>query len=149
MASPNPKSKTSPLQKLESIGLSRNFIEDPTPIFKLPRIKHISLAFNYLPLKNEAYQESTALALAKGARLQVDNQLEYLPEAKELVNCLLGFPDSNRELGDYLRANRHLRLTEFLGSVRYQEEEKKEALVEWKEALLKGKPLGLVPFPAG
>jgi len=137
------------LQKLESVGLSRNFIDDPTPIFKLPRIKHISMAFNYLPLKNEVYQESAALALAKGARLQVGDQLEYLPEAKELVKCLLGFPNSNRELGDYLRENRHLRLTEFLGSARYQEQDKREALVEWKEALLKGKPLRLVPFPVG
>jgi Leucine-rich repeat (LRR) protein len=137
------------LQKLESAGLSRNFIDDPTPIFKLPRIKHISMAFNYLPLNNESYQESAALALAKGARLQVGDQLEYLPEAKELVKCLLGFPNSNRELGDYLRENRHLRLTEFLGSARYQEQDKKEALVKWREALDKGKPLGLVPFPAG
>jgi len=107
------------------------------------------MAFNYLPLKNEVYQESAALALAKGARLQVGDQLEYLPEAKELVKCLLGFPNSNRELGDYLRENRHLRLTEFLGSARYQEQDKREALVEWKEALLKGKPLRLVPFLVG
>jgi Leucine-rich repeat (LRR) protein len=137
------------LRNLESVGLSRNFIEDPTPIFKLPRIKHISLAFNYLPLENEVYQETAALALAKGARLQVANQQDYLPEAKELVNCLLGFPDSNRELGNYLRENRYLRLTEFLGSSRYQEQVKKESLVEWKEALLKGKPLVQVPFPRG
>ena len=140
-------SDLSTLNNLQSAGLSRNIIVDPSPVYKLPRIKQVSLGYNFLPLQLEKYKEAEALLLAKKARLQTANQMTFLPEAQDLVKCLLGFDHSNKRFGDYLRKNGYLRLTDFLENSKYQDEQKKDLLRKWREVLLKGTSLDTVIFP--
>lgn len=73
--------------------------------------------------------------------------MTFLPEAQELVKCLLGFDQSNKRFGDYLRKNEFLRLTDFLENSKYQDEQKKDLLKKWREVLLKGTSLDTVIFP--
>ena len=140
-------SDLSSLNNLQIAGLSRNMIVDPSPIYKLPNIKQIYLGYNFLPLELQEYQETEALVLAKKVRLQTANQIPFIAEAQNLVKCLLGFDQSNKRFGDYLRKNGYLRLTDFMENSNYQDQQKINLLKKWREVIVKGSSLDSVSLP--
>jgi len=135
------------LSALRSLGLSYNLIHNPLPILSLPVLSNLSLSKNRIPIENREISVALELAKSRGVYLNIRNQFPRSIEAENLTRLLMGYPEANLELSNYLRSNGYRSLCNFLQDKKFNEDTISETLRLWKNSLKKKIRLGNLPFP--
>jgi len=135
------------LSALRSLGLSYNLIHNPLPILSLPVLSNLSLSKNRIPIENREISVALELAKSRGVYLNIRNQFPRSMEAENLTRLLIGYPEANLELSNYLRSNGYRSLCNFLQDKKFNEDTISETLRLWKNSLKKKIRLGNLPFP--
>jgi len=128
----------SAFSEINVLSLSNNFIYELKPLLELRKLKRLSLTGNCLELTNPVIAETLNRIRSKGAFVVTGNQKKRIIEAEQLVFSMIGHPESNRMLGNYLEKNGYLRLMDFVDEPAIEEGEKINALKTWKNALIDG-----------
>lgn len=134
------------LVELRSLGLSHNLLSDPLPVLRLGSLSNLSLSHNRIPIENANFKEQLELAKKSGVYFNIREQKSILPEAEDLVRSLIGYPNANRQLADYLRENGYKSLTLYLNNDKINIEDKITSLKSWKHSLRTGAKLRDIPF---
>jgi hypothetical protein len=135
------------LTDLRVLSLSNNFIFSVKSLLGLDQLKRVSLTGNCLNSDDLSYQNASKDLRSKGVFMATGQQKKRIIELEQLISSLIGHPNSNRELGDYLQANGYLRLVDFVDDESIDESEKESAYKTWYQNLRFGKPLNDVDFP--
>ena len=137
----------SALPNIHTIGLSRNLIRDPSPVISLPKLRRLTLSFNQIPSDRLAFIDLFREAESRGVYLNIRNQAEYRPLVESLVRSLIGHPQSNVNLGNYLRQQGYARLVDLLLDPKIKPDDLDLACQAWEKALKFDKSISTIPFP--
>jgi hypothetical protein len=140
-------SDLSGLSQLESLGLSRNLLRDPSPVTKLPNLRRLTISFNQIPIDQPPIKDLFREAEARGIYLNARNQTEYRLAQSSLVRSLIGHPKSNDILADYLRNQGYARLIDLLLNNNINQDDLDIACNAWEKALTFERALEGIPFP--
>ncbi|MEK9772213.1 MAG: leucine-rich repeat domain-containing protein [Opitutae bacterium] len=140
-------SDLSGLSQIHTLGLSRNLIRDPSPILRLSAMRRLILSFNQIPVHQTNYQDLFGEAQSRGVYLNVRNQSEHRPKVHSLVRSLIGHPQSNAILGNFLREQGYARFIDLLLDQNIKSEEMDAACQAWEEALKFDRSITNLPFP--
>ncbi|MDC0369760.1 hypothetical protein OAN13_08690, partial [Opitutales bacterium] len=135
------------LIKVETLGVSRNLIFDPSPVLSLPKLRRLTISFNQVSFEKTKIKDLLSQCEAKGVYINRRNQIEFHPQVQSLVRSLIGHAKSNELLGEYLRKHGYPRLIDFFLNQQLKSEEVDKAMVAWENALKFDKFLGSTPFP--
>jgi hypothetical protein len=135
------------LSALRSLGLSYNLIHNPLPVLSLPVLSNISLSNNRIPTDKREIADALNLAKSRGMYLNVRNQFPRSIEAENLTRLLIGYPEANLELSNYLRSNGYRSLYNFLQDKKLNEDTISETLKLWNVTLRNNTKLENLVFP--
>ena len=135
------------LSALRSLGLSYNLIHNPLPVLSLPVLSNISLSNNRIPTEKREISDALGLAKSKGVYFNTRNQFPRSMEAENLTRLLIGYPEANLELSNYLRTNGYRSLYNFLHDEKFNEDTISETLNLWDDSLKKKVRLENLSFP--
>ena len=136
------------IEDLEVVLLSNNLVFDPTPLLQLKKLRKLSLSGNCMVLEQERTDDFLTQLRLQGIMSVVGEQKERSLLVENLVSSLIGHPNSNQKLGDYLEANGYFRLMDFIEDSAIAMEDKSLAYSTWESCLKSGKALEEVPFPS-
>ena len=102
-------------------------------------LKRLSLSGNFVNLDDFGIKDAMRDLEIKGVSVTVGSQKKRVISAENLILSLIGHPNSNHALGEYLEANGYFRLVDFVEDPSITEDEKIIAYQRWYQTLRNGK----------
>ena len=135
------------LSSLQVLSLSNNFIYSLNPLLEMNILKRLSLSGNFVNLDDFGTKDAMRDLRIKGVSITVGSQKKRVISVENLILSLIGHPNLNHSLGEYLEANGYFRLVDFVEDSSISEDEKIIAYQTWYKALRNGKPVADLKFP--
>jgi len=135
------------LKGLVRLGISRNYIDDFSALLQLPKLTNVLLSQNYLPTDEKATRENLALAQNRGVYLSISNQKKRTAQPFALIDSLVGHPQSNKHLADFLRGKGFARLNDFISSQRFNDSVMEDIMTRWEITLKRGGEVANLYYP--
>lgn len=135
------------LNALQVLSLSNNFIYSLKPFLEMNSLKRLSLSGNFVNLDDFGIKDTIRDLQIKGVSVTLGPQKKRVISAENLILSLIGHPNSNHALGEYLEANGYFRLVDFVDDPSITEDEKIIAYKSWYQTLRNGKSVNDLKFP--
>ena len=137
----------SSLSSLQVLSLSNNFIYSLKPLLEMNSLKRLSLSGNFVNLDDFVIKDVMQDLRIKGVSVTAGSQKKRVISVENLILSLIGHPNSNHALGEYLEANGYFRLVDFVEDTSIAEDEKIIAYQTWYKTLRNGKSVYDLKFP--
>jgi hypothetical protein len=110
-------------------------------------LKRLSLSGNFVNLDDFVIKDVMQNLRMKGVSVTAGSQKKRVISVENLISSLIGHPNSNHALGEYLEANGYFRLVDFVEDTSIAEDEKIIAYQTWYKTLRNGKSVYDLKFP--